>query len=116
MVPLKDTNKNITSCKTEKSPKDFINSSIKSELNSMKLILGKKEYETDEKIFIPKISGKINFSSISWSIYKTPKQLIELFNKMEIELSKNDEYIITPIMSRYFKFMHFWKSILFLLI
>ena len=24
MVPLKDTNKNITSCKTEKSPKDFI--------------------------------------------------------------------------------------------
>ena len=71
----------------------------------MKSILGKKEYEPDEKIFILKISGKINYSSISWNIYKTPKQLIELFNKMEIELSKNDEYIITPVMSRYFKLM-----------
>ena len=105
IVPLKDTNKNITSCKTEKSPKDFIISSIKSELTTMKSILGKKEYEPDEKIFILKISGKINFSSISWNIYKTPKQLIELFDKMEVELSKNDEYIITPVMSRYFKLM-----------
>ena len=61
MVPLKDTNKNITSCKTEKSPKDFIISSIKSELTTMKSILEKKEYEPDEKIFILKISGKINF-------------------------------------------------------
>ena len=105
MVPLKDSTKNITTCKTEKSPKDFIISSIKSELTTMKSILGKKEYEPDEKIFILKISGKINFSSISWDIYKTPKQLIELFDKMEIELSKNDDYIITPVMSRYFKLM-----------
>ena len=105
MVPLKDSNKNITSCKTDKSPKEFYISSIKSELTTMKSILGKKEYEPDEKIFILKISGKINFSSISWDIYKTPKELIELFDKMEIELAKNDEYIISPVMSRYFKLM-----------
>ena len=105
MLPIKDVDKNITSRKAEKSPKDFIISSIKSELTTMKSILGKKEYEPDEKIFILKISGKINFSSISWNIYKTRKQLIELFDKMEVELSKNDEYIITPAMPRYFKLM-----------
>ena len=43
MVPLKDSNINITSCKTEKSPKDFYISSIKSELTTMKSILGKKD-------------------------------------------------------------------------
>ena len=105
MMPLKDSNINLLSCKTEKLPKDLIISSIKPELTTMKSILGKKEYEPDEKIFILNISGNINFSSISWNIYKTPKQLKELFNKMEEELSKNDEYIINTIMSRYFKLM-----------
>ena len=105
MMPLKDSNINLLSCKTEKLPKDLIISSIKPELTTMKVILGKKEYEPDEKIFILNISGNINFSSISWNIYKTPKQLKELFNKMEEELSKNDEYIINTIMSRYFKLM-----------
>ena len=105
MMPLKDSNINLLSCKTEKLPKDLIISSIKPELTTMKAILGKKEYEPDEKIFILNISGNINFSSISWNIYKTPKQLKELFNKMEEELSKNDEYIINTIMSRYFKLM-----------
>ena len=105
MLPLKDSKINFLSCKTEKLPKDLIISSIKPELTTMKVILGKKEYEPDEKIFILNISGNINFSSISWNIYKTPKQLKELFNKMEEELSKNDEYIINTIMSRYFKLM-----------
>ena len=79
MKPLNDSNINLNYSKTEKTSKDFIISSIKSELTTMKSILGKKEYEPNEKIYILKISGKINFSSISWDIYKTPKQLIELF-------------------------------------
>ena len=105
MKPLNDSNINLNYSKTEKTSKDFIISSIKSELTTMKSILGKKEYEPNEKIYILKISGKINFSSISWDIYKTPKQLIELFEKMEAELSNSEDYIITPVMSRYFKLM-----------
>ena len=100
---LDNTNLNLNDIKTKTTQKDFIITSITSELTPINKLLNTDDYDSNEKIFILKISGKINFSLISWNIYATQNQLIDLFDEMKKELIKNDKNILTPTMSRYFK-------------
>ena len=94
-----ELNLNKSKCKT--SRKDFVITSIISELTTMNKILGINEKEYNEKIFILTINGKISFSYISWKIYKTPKQIQELFQDIKKEISKKD--IILNEAQRVFK-------------
>ena len=94
-----ELNLNKSKCKT--SRKDFVITSIIGELTTMNKILGINEKEYNEKIFILTINGKISFSYISWKIYKTPKQIQELFQDIKKEISKKD--IILNEAQRVFK-------------
>ena len=94
----------LTKSKTTSS--DFMITTITSELTTKNELLNTKDYNPNEKIFKLKITGKIYFGSISWYIYKTPKQIKDLFEEMNKELQKNDNnLVITGIMTRYFKIM-----------
>ena len=100
---IEDSNLNLNHIKTKTTSKDFIITSITSELTPINKLLNTDDYDSNEKIFILTVSGEINFSSISWSIYTTQNKLIDLFDEMKKELTKNDKNILTPTMLRYFK-------------
>ena len=89
--------------KSVTTKKDFIITSIIPEITTRNKVLEKEENDFDEKIFVLKITGNVNFSQISWNIYTTPKELKGLFEQMRKDLSKSDKNIITDTMTRYFK-------------
>ena len=107
---IEDSNLNLNHIKTKTTSKDFIITSITSELTPINKLLNTDEYDPNENIFILTISGEINFSSISWYIYTTQNQLIDLFDEMKKELIKNDKNILTPTMSRYFKLVKSYST------
>ena len=80
---------------------DFLITSITSELTTKNKILETEEDDYNEKIFIIKITGNINFLPISWDIYVSPNQIKDLFLQIEQDLIKKDPNLINPIMSLY---------------
>ena len=82
--------------------KDFLITSLTSEITTKNKILETDEDDYNEKIFIINIIGNINFLSISWDIYVSPQQIKDLFIQMEQDLLNKDENLINPIMSLYF--------------
>ena len=100
---LNISNLNLNFSKSVVTKKDFIIKTITSEITTRNKVLGVEENDFDEKIFILKIIGNINFSQISWDIYTTPKEIKDLFEQMRKDISKSDKNIITDTMTRYFK-------------
>ena len=100
-ISLNSSNLNLNNIKCKTSKNEFYIKTILNELTTMDKILGIKEKEYNEKIFILTIKGSISFSDISWKIYKTPKQIQELFNEIKKEISKKE--IILEEVQRYFK-------------
>ena len=89
--------------KTKFIKKDFIITSITQEITTRNKILNVEENDFDEKIIILKINGDINYSQISWNIYMSPKQIKDLFEKIEKDLLDKNKDLINPIMAEYFK-------------
>ena len=100
---LNISNLNLNFSKSVVTKKDFIIKTITYEITTGNKVLGVEENDFDEKIFILKITGNINFSQISWDIYTTPKEIKDLFEQMRKDISKSDKNIITDTMTRYFK-------------
>ena len=69
---------------------EFYISSIIPHSSTANQILEKKDYKYNEDIIIFEINGKTKISEISWKIYKTHKQVRELFNQTKKELSKRN--------------------------
>ena len=70
---LNNQNLTLNPTKIKYIKKDFLITSITPEITTRNKILCVEENDFDEKIFILKISGNINFSNISWNIYISPK-------------------------------------------
>ena len=100
---LNNPNLTMNQAKIKYIKKDFLITSITPEITTRNKILEVEENDFDEKIFILKISGNINFSNISWNIYISPTQIKNLFEEMEKDLMETDKESINPIMSEYFK-------------
>ena len=100
---LNNQNLTLNPTKIKYIKKDFLITSITPEITTRNKILCVEENDFDEKIFILKISGNINFSNISWNIYISPTQIKNLFEEMEKDLMETDKESINPIMSEYFK-------------
>ena len=100
---LNNQNLTLNPTKIKYIKKDFLITSITPEITTRNKILCVEENDFDEKIFILKISGNINFSNISWNIYISPTQIKNLFEEMEKYLMETDKESINPIMSEYFK-------------
>ena len=69
---------------------EFILTSITSHSSTTNEILDKKNPKSNDDMIIFDITGKNNLSIISWKIYKTHKQIRELFNQTKKELSKKN--------------------------
>ena len=100
---LNNPNLTMNQAKIKYIKKDFLITSITPEITTRNKILEVEENDFDEKIFILKISGNINFSNISWNIYISPAQIKFLFAEIEKDLLTTDKEAINPIMSEYFK-------------
>jgi phosphatidylserine/phosphatidylglycerophosphate/cardiolipin synthase-like enzyme len=69
---------------------EFILTSITSHSSTTNEILEKKNPKSNDDMIILDITGKNNLSIISWKIYKTHKQIRELFNQTKKELAKKN--------------------------
>ena len=96
---LNNPNLTMNQAKIKYIKKDFLITSITPEITTRNKILEVEENDFDEKIFILKISGNINFSNISWNIYISPAQIKFLFAEIEKDLLTTDKEAINPIMS-----------------
>ena len=87
-------NKNLKRRLTVRKPPNEVNSefvlvSISTRITTTNEILSKNQ-KSNEDMIIFEITGKTNLSVISWKIYKTPKQIRELFNQTKKELAKKN--------------------------
>ena len=77
-----------------KSPNEILSeltiTSISSSVSTAKEILDKNDNDYNEDIIIFEIIGKTKLSTISWKIYKTHKQIRELFSQTKRELTKKN--------------------------
>ena len=69
---------------------DIIIKSIKATESTVKKIMNKKIDYLNEDIYIFEIEGETSLSPYSWKIYKTIKQIKELFDQMKKEMSKRE--------------------------
>jgi phospholipase D1/2 len=71
--------------------------SVKSYTSTTNEIIGIRDNNSNEDMIIIEITGKTQLSEISWKIYKTHKQIRDLFNQTRKELTKknliNDEIL-----------------------
>ena len=77
---------------------EFFITSVIANSSTTNEIIGKKENKSNDDIFIFEITGKTKLYSFTWKIYKTHKQIRELFNQTKKELAKKnllDEEIST---------------------
>ncbi len=77
-----------------KSPNEILSeltiTSVTSNTSTTNEIIGIRENNRNEDIIIIEITGKTQLSEISWKIYKTHKQIRELFSQTKKELTKKN--------------------------
>ena len=93
-INTKEKNKSNRRLSIRKSPteifSEFIITNITSYASTTNKILGLNSSKSNDDIIIIEITGKTKLSVISWTIYKTHKQIREFFNQTKKELTKKN--------------------------